>query len=42
MLSRFISLIVNAAIKLLGPKRDDPKRTPQPPKTAGPKRDDPK
>ncbi len=31
-----------ALVRVFGPKRDDPKRAPQPPAQAGPKRDDPK
>lgn len=37
-----ISRIFNTLWRLLGPKRDDPKRAPQPPAQAGPKRDDPR
>lgn len=48
MLSRLISAIVGAIVRVLGPKRDDPKRSPAPPKAAstppspGPRRDDPR
>ena len=46
MLSRLISAIVGAIVRVMGPKRDDPKRAAPPaastPPSPGPKRDDPK
>jgi hypothetical protein len=42
MMSKLWAALSAAWVRVFGPKRDDPKRAPQPPAQAGPKRDDPK